>query len=115
MDASISVAHPRLGNFLDPLDEGRLSGPLGTVVIGRSIDRQSPAGPPEADLLGRAHVIDHLPLPGRRHILRRMTSSNIALGDRSITIRFSRWFSSSSCLSRFISDGSSPPYFVCQL
>ncbi len=45
-----------------------------------------------------------------------MTSCNISLSrDRSATIFFSRAFSCSSALNRFISDGMSPAYFFFQL
>ena len=73
-------------------------------------------GATNAHLPGRPDVIDHLTLPGRPHIFRRMTSCSISLSSaRSATTFFSRWFSSSSCFSRFISDGISPPYFLRQL
>lgn len=35
--------------------------------------------------------------------------------ERSATNFFSRWFSSSSYFSHFISDGNNPTYFLCQL
>jgi hypothetical protein len=64
----IAVAHARLGDLLDVLPEGSLPGTAGTIVIARTPDPQSTAGSSNADLPGRANVIDHLALPGRLHI-----------------------------------------------
>src|SRR3954468_19765343 len=78
-------------------------------MVARAVDRQGVTGPPDADLPNPPDVIDHLSLPGRLHIFRRITSCSTSLSsDRSATSFFSRWFSSSSCFSRFISDGISP-------
>jgi hypothetical protein len=116
MNPPIAIAHPGLGDLPDPLGEGSLPGSLGTVVVGRAIDRHSPASTTNAHPPGRPDVIDHLALPGRLHIFRRITSCSISLSsERSATSFFSRWFSSSSCFSRFISEGISPPYFLRQL
>src|SRR6516225_3441372 len=115
MDAPIAIAYPGLGDLPDPLHQNGLTGPFGTVVIGRSVHRQSLVGTPDADLPNHLNRVDHLSFPGRPHIFRRITSCSISLSsDRSATSFFSRWFSSSSCFSRFISDGSSPPYFLRQ-
>src|SRR5579864_5170548 len=112
----IAVAHARLRNLLDPLAERSLPGPLRTVVIGRSVHRHGAASTANAYPPGRPNMINHLTLPGRLHIFRRITSCSISLSsERSATSFFSRWFSSSSCFSRFISDGIRPPYFLRQL
>src|SRR6185437_7011972 len=116
MNSPITIANPGLGDLPDALDEGSLPGPLRTVVIGRPIHRHSAAGTTYAHPPDRANPIDHLTLPGRLHIFRRMTSCSISLSsDRSATSFFSRWFSSSSCFNRFISEGINPPYFLRQL
>src|SRR6476661_10331499 len=105
MNAAIAVAHTRLGDLLDALAEGSLPGTARAIVIVRTLDWQRSAGSPDADLPGRAHVVDHLTLPDRLHIFRRITSCSISLSRlRSATNFLSRRFSSSSCLSRFISD-----------
>jgi hypothetical protein len=71
--------------LLDPLLQGSLSGPFGTVVVGRSVNRQGSARTTNADLPGLANTIDHC-----------------------------RFRTSSSCFSRFISDGIAPPHFLRQ-
>jgi hypothetical protein len=86
MDAPITIAHPRLGDLLDPLHQHGLPGPLGTVVIGRPVDWESLANATNAYLPNRSDVINHLPLPDRPHIFRRITSCSISLSsERSAT------------------------------
>src|SRR5207237_4973216 len=109
MDMTIAITHPSLGDLLDPLHQNSLPGPVRAVVVGRSVDRQRLTRAPDADLPNRPNLINHLSLPGRLHIFRRITSCSISLSsDRSATSFFSRWFTPSSCFSRFISDGTRP-------
>jgi hypothetical protein len=116
MDPPIAIAHSRLGDFLDPLDEMGLPDPSRAVMVGRTFNGQGAASTTDAHLPGRPHMIDHRPLTGMPQSFRLMTSCNISLSnDRSATIRFSRAFSSSSWRKRFISGGISPAYFLRQL
>jgi hypothetical protein len=79
MDAPVAIAHPRLGDLLDPLHQDGLPGTFGTVVVSRSIDRQSLAGTPDADLPNHPNLVDHLSLPGRPHISAASCSNTIRL------------------------------------
>lgn len=63
MNLSIAEAHTRLSDFLNQFDERGLSGPFGTVMIGRSINRTSLASSTNTDLPDLSDCIDHLPLP----------------------------------------------------
>src|SRR4051794_39818009 len=82
------------------------------VVVGRAIEPNDPTGPPNADPIAGAQILDQPPGPGRLHNFLFTTSCNMTLSsDRSATSFFRRAFSSSSIFSRFISDGISPPYF----
>src|SRR5262249_56750567 len=115
VDPAIAIAHSGFSDCLDALHQNGLPGPFRAVVIGRPVNWQRLTRAPNADLPHRPNLVDHLSFPGRLHIFRRITSCSISLSsDRSATNFFSRWFSSSSCFSRFISDGNSPPYFLRQ-
>ena len=110
----IAIAYARLDDLLDPFPDGRLPGALRTVVIARPIDGHGAAGAADAHPPGRPDVIDHLTLPGRLHIFRRITSGSISLSSaKSATSLFSFAFSSSGVMrSRFLilSRSAEPPY-----
>jgi hypothetical protein len=65
VDAAIAVAHPRLGDLLDPLHESGLRAALALVVVGRRLRPQHAAGPTDRNLPGAADLIDQ-PAPARR-------------------------------------------------
>src|SRR5690348_8273997 len=116
MNAPIAVAHPRLGDLSDPGLQMRPVRAAALVVVGRPFCTDHATSSPDRDRPGAAQIIDDLPPPAGRHSFLLITSCSIALSrDRSATNFFSLLFSSSSCFSRFISEGSNPPYFFRQL
>ena len=74
VNASVAVAHPRLGDFLDPLAEDGLRAALTPVVVTRSLGLEDGAGPPDAHLPRRSHPVDQLAPPRRPYSFRLMTS-----------------------------------------
>ena len=116
MHTPVAAAYPRLADILDlQLQLGLLATP-GLVDIVRAVDFQHRACTPDRNLPVRLDRVDKLALAGRPQSFFESTSCSMALSrDRSATIRFSLAFSSSSCRSRFISEGIKPAYFLRQL
>lgn len=109
VNAPVAVADAGLADLLDPMLELGLRAAPRPVDIERSVDAQGRAGTPDRHLPLAAHPVDKLPLHRRPQSFFASTSCSIALSrDRSATSRFSLVFSSSSCRSRFISDGIRP-------
>src|SRR5690606_7660888 len=87
---------------------------LAETVVGAREARE-PNGPPLGDVICGSQLRDDLaPRPGRHNLFPRTSFSAWRLRAWSATIRFSWRFSSSSCLSRFASETSMPPYFRFQ-
>lgn len=116
MHTPVAVAYPRLADVLDlQLQLGLLTAP-GLVDIQRPVDFQHRACTPDRNLPIHFQRVDKLALAGRPQSFFESTSCSMSLSsDRSATIRFSLAFSSSSCRSRFISEGIRPANFLCQL
>src|SRR5690606_8691637 len=76
---------------------------------------REPKRAPLGDVICGSQLPDDLaPRPGRHNLFPRTSFSAWRLRAWSATIRFSWRFSSSSCLSRFASETSMPPYFRFQ-
>ena len=116
MDAPVSVADARLANLLDASFNAGLLAATRFVMIGGPIEFQDAARPPDRYAPFITNRRRQLALASRPYSFRRMTSCSISRSsDRSATIFFSLEFSSSSCLSRRISGGCMPSYFLFQL
>src|SRR5208282_696740 len=106
-------APPLLGQGPQPL-------PQFTVAIFRrclpesaSCDPDQPASATLRQLVPRHYFRHHLPLHRGPYPFFASTSFNARRSSAwSATIDFSRWFSSSSCRSRRISETSNPPYLL---
>ena len=114
--AAVAVAHPRLADLLDPPGQPGLPGATRPVVVGRRVDLEDPARPPDRHAPLAADPVHQIALPNRLQSFRRMTSCSISRSRlRSATSFFSLAFSSSSGFSRRISVGSRPAYFLFRL
>jgi len=116
MDPPVPVADARLANRLDAGFNAGLLATTGFVMVGRTIEFQDAARPPDRHAPFITNRPRQLALASRPYSFRRMTSWSISRSsDRSATIFFSLEFSSSSCFSRRISGGCMPSYFFFQL
>ena len=116
MATQIAIAHARLTDFLDPLLNSSLNDVAGFAVKRRTVKANGPTGRSDRDRPIAGHPTNQFAQTTRLQIFRRMTSCNISLSNvRSATIFFNRLFSSSNCLSRFISVGNKPAYFFFDL
>ena len=99
--------------ILDPHFETGLIGTAGLVTDGSPVCGEHVTSSPLRDTVAGLHVADQLTGPIRLYNFRLTMSCSISLSRlRFATRRLSRVLSSSSCFSRFISDGISPPYLL---
>src|SRR5690606_27045496 len=101
------------------LTNGRAQGILRlahrTVTDAGAREPREPKRAPLGDVICGSQLPDDLaPRPGRHNLFPRTSFSAWRLRAWSAPIRFSWRFSSSSCLSRFASETSMPPYFRFQ-
>jgi len=116
VDAPIAISDTGCTNLPDASLEAGLVGSTGTVVKGRDLELNEPAGPADRDVPLAPNTVDKLALTTRPQIFRRITSGSISRSsERSATSLRSLAFSSSSCFSRRISGGVSPSNFFFQL
>src|SRR4051794_24222890 len=79
MNAAIAVANADMTDLPVPLFESSLTGATRSVVVGRSAELESPAGPADRHLPLATNLVDELALPARLHSFRRITSCSISL------------------------------------
>jgi transposase-like protein len=116
MNAPVAIADPRGANLLNPSFKAGVLATTGFVMVGRTIEFEDAARPPNRDAPIIANRRRQLALASRPYSFRRMTSWSISRSrDRSATIFFSFAFSSSNCFSRRISGGCRPSYRFFQL
>ena len=116
MHTPVVEPHSGLANLTDPLLQACLTVSASFVVIGSRGEPDHFASPPIRHLPIRLYLIDQSRLLGRPQSFCLMTSCSICfLSERSATILFTRSFSCSSSVSRFISNGIGPAYLFFPL
>ena len=115
MDTSVSIAYAHPGHLPNPFSQYGLSVLHRFVSLGITVYLQHRAHAPLADGVLLQKVFRCLFAVDRPYQFFESTSCNMALSKlRSATSFFSLAFSSSNCLSFFMSLGSMPPYFFFQ-
>src|SRR5215469_14766229 len=115
VDAEVAVAHPRRGQFPNPLSKHGLIVADCAVAMRRTVESQHRASAALAHPVGPLQVPNQLAPALRPHNFVCSTSCSISLSsERSATSCLSRRFSSSSCFIRRSSLTASPPYCFFQ-
>src|SRR5690606_4557574 len=115
MDEAISPARLLPRDLTNGSAQGILRLAHRTVTDAGAREPREPKRAPLGDVICGSQLPDDLaPRPGRHNLFPRTSFSAWRLRAWSATIRFSWRFSSSSCLSRFASETSMPPYFRFQ-
>lgn len=74
MHPPVSEPDTRLANLSDPLFQSGLTGPTGSITVGRRVKPDHRAGTANGHRPVRPHLVDQRSFPGRPQSFRRMTS-----------------------------------------